>query len=270
MPLEFDVRPSDSPFVECVWRSVSSEIDRFTSVASAHWSLVVSRQSGRVEVSVQGPETRGSTAPVPQDATFLGIRFRLGVGLHDLPVHRLVDDHLALGSAAAGAFWWKGTAWHRPTFDNAEGLVAALVRADLLANDPLIDQVIGGGRPTASTRTVQRRFQARTGLTYATVRQIERARRAVLRLRDGTRPADVAYELGYYDQSHLTNALRLFVGHTPAVLGDRDRTDPLSFLSKTTLDRPPTLALDPLPEDERQHDAKRSPGHDDHPQRTVG
>ncbi|UYM04789.1 helix-turn-helix domain-containing protein [Solicola gregarius] len=270
MPLDFDVRPSDSPYVECVWRTSSSDIDRFTSIASCHWSLVVCRQRGRTEVSVQGPETFGTVAPVPQDATFLGIRFRLGVVLHDLPVHRLVNGDLDLVSATAGAFWWKGTTWHLPSYENAEALVDRLVGEDLLAHDPLVDEVLRGGRPTVSARTVQRRFQARTGLTYASVRQIERARLAATRLRDGGRPADVAYELGYYDQPHLTRSLRAYIGRTPALLGDRSRSGPLSVLYKTVSESSPTLALDTLPELERRRDAQDHSGHDDHAERAVG
>jgi hypothetical protein len=39
----FDDRPSDSPFVERVWRCHSERAGRFLSVASSHWEMVVTR-----------------------------------------------------------------------------------------------------------------------------------------------------------------------------------------------------------------------------------
>jgi methylphosphotriester-DNA--protein-cysteine methyltransferase len=55
-----------------------------------------------------------------------------------------------------------------------------------------------------------------TGLTHKTIQQIERARSAVSLLEQGTPISDAALELGYFDQAHLTNSLKRFVGKTPA------------------------------------------------------
>ena len=54
------------------------------------------------------------------------------------------------------------------------------------------------------------------------VRQIARARDAVARLRTGEAIADVAYELGYADQSHLTRDVKRLTGYTPAESQRRD------------------------------------------------
>jgi methylphosphotriester-DNA--protein-cysteine methyltransferase len=69
-----------------------------------------------------------------------------------------------------------------------------------------------------------------TGLTHSTVRQIERARYATTLLRQGRSILDVVYEAGYYDQPHLTRALKHFIGQTLAQLMDRCRDVQLSFL----------------------------------------
>jgi AraC-like DNA-binding protein len=55
-----------------------------------------------------------------------------------------------------------------------------------------------------------------TGLTYGTIVQIERAREAVTVLKRGASIADAIYQVGYYDQPHLTRSLKRFVGKTPA------------------------------------------------------
>jgi methylphosphotriester-DNA--protein-cysteine methyltransferase len=65
------------------------------------------------------------------------------------------------------------------------------------------------------------------------VRQIERARYATTLLQQGLSILDVVYEAGYYDQPHLTRALKHFIGQTSAQLMDRSRSQQLSFLYKT-------------------------------------
>ena len=64
--------------------------------------------------------------------------------------------------------------------------------------------------------TEQRRILQATGMTRSTIRQIERARRATELLQRGTPILQVACDLGYFDQAHLTRSLKRFVGQTPA------------------------------------------------------
>jgi len=83
-----------------------------------------------------------------------------------------------------------------------------------------------------SLRSVQRHFLRSTGVTYATFRQIERARYATILLREGVSILDVVSRLGYFDQAHLTRSLKRFIGETPAKIVLRQKQ--LSFLYKTT------------------------------------
>jgi AraC-like DNA-binding protein len=231
--LGFDVRPSDTPLVDCVWRALSSDVGRLVSVSSSHWHLVVGEIEGRTEVTVHGPETHATKTSLPPDATWVGIRFRLGTVLQDLAVAGLVDRNLTLPPAGHRSFRWKGTAWRLPTYENAEGLVGRLVREDLIGSEPVVDDVLRGTGAELSLRTVQRRFFAATGLTRRGVRQIERARLAGVRLREGATPAAVTRELGYYDQPHLTRSLRRLLGRTPAELADPRPDEHLSLLYTT-------------------------------------
>ena len=73
-----------------------------------------------------------------------------------------------------------------------------------------------------SSRTVERHFTRITGRSPRQVRQIARAREAAARLRTGEAIADVAYELGYSDQSHLTRDVKRLTGYTPAESQRRD------------------------------------------------
>jgi AraC-like DNA-binding protein len=53
------------------------------------------------------------------------------------------------------------------------------------------------------------------------------------RSEDYSQAPDVVYEAGYFDQPHLTRALKHFIGQTPAQIMDRSRSQQLSFLYKT-------------------------------------
>jgi AraC-like DNA-binding protein len=244
--LEIDVRPSDTPLIDCVWRGRSTGVGRLNSIASSHWHLVVSEVGGQFGVSVHGPESRPVAASLPVEGTWVGIRFQLGVMLQDVSIRNLVDAGMLLPEASHRSFWWKGGTWERPTYENAEVLVTRLAREDLIGRDPLIEDALKGGAGGVSLRTLQRRFYLATGQARRAVRQIERARRAAVRLREGATPADVTHELGYYDQPHLTRATRRYLGRTPAELAHPRRDEQLSLLYKTDAAGAPTLTIDRL------------------------
>lgn len=247
MAIEIDVRPSDSPLIDCVWRGHSTGAGRLNSIASSHWHLVVSGVGDEISVIVHGAESRPVATSLPAGGSWIGIRCRLGVMIHDVPIPNLVDTELVLPGASHRSFWWKGGTWECPTYENAEGLVTRLAREDLIGRDTLIERAMHDGGDDVSLRTLQRRFRVATGQTCRAVRQIEQARQAAVRLREGAAPAAVATELGYYDQPHLTRAMRRYLGWTPAELARRPRPDEqLSLLYKTDAAGAPTLAIDRL------------------------
>jgi hypothetical protein len=233
MGLEIESRPSDSPYIERVWRSRSDGVDRMTSIATAQWDLVIWEQCGQVNVAVQGPESTASPAPVPADASFFGISFSLGTSMPHLPINRLVDGSVEIPDATHRSFWLKGSTWHLPGYDNAEVFVRRMVHEGVLVCDPTVAAVLRGASPDVSERTVQRRFVAATGLTRGAVRQINRARRAAVLIQEGVPVHDVIHRLGYFDQPHLARSLTRYVGRTATQLGARDPSESLSLLYKT-------------------------------------
>ena len=230
--ITFDDRPSDSRVVERVWRSRSDSAGTFHSMASCHWVMVVTHVAGRTSLTVRGPETHATSADCPVDGEWVGIHFKLGTSMRLLPPGRLRDrNDVTLPAASTRSFVLDGTAWEYPTWDNAETFVQRLVRAGIVTMDPHVADVLRGERRPRSQRTDQRRVLRATGITHATIRQIARARRATMLLRDGAPIADVVFDAGYYDQAHLTRSLRRFVGQTPAaVAAGREQ---LSLLYKT-------------------------------------
>jgi len=191
-----------------------------TSVAAVSWGLVFWEREGRAHASISGPETRTGTAPVPEGANFVGIEFAVGTSLRTVPVPTLVDGGADLPDVTRRSFHLDGARWETPGLDDAEALVAKLVRAGAIDRDPLVAEVRRGGRPAASERTVERRFRAATGLTRGAVRQIERAREAATLVADGLPAATVVAKLGYFDQPHLARALRRYIGRTATQLRD--------------------------------------------------
>lgn len=215
-PFVFESRASDSPFVDSIWRTTSSEGGTFISIAQPYVSLVVTRQRGKTWVSLMGPETVATHAGVPDHAEFFGIVFKLGTYLPHIPTRQLVDAHIDLPDASARTVWMHGAACELPTFENADTFVSRLIRDGSLSREPTIADVIGGRIPDVSSRTLQRRFVHAAGISQGTMLQIERARHALELLERGTPILDVVALTGYSDQPHLTRAVRLYTGQTPA------------------------------------------------------
>lgn len=226
-------RLSDSPFVERVWRSHSEGDGAFLSIAESRWEIVVTKLNGKMTLIVRGPETKATPAYCPADGEWLGIRFKLGTVMPDLPASTLVDGALALPEATSHSFWLHGSAWQFPDYENADTFVERLVRAGLLVREPAVDTALQGQLQDLSPRSVQRRFLQVAGVTQSAARQIERARYATLLLQQGVSIPDTIYEAGYFDQPHLTRALKYFIGQTPAQIVRKSMSEQLSFLYKT-------------------------------------
>jgi AraC-like DNA-binding protein len=74
---------------------------------------------------------------------------------------------------------------------------------------------------------VQRHFVHALGLSPKQLAQIQRAKRAVALLRAGRPVVDVAMDLGYADQPHMTRSLKRFTGRTPGEFSSSHRRDHL-------------------------------------------
>ncbi|MBL8080426.1 MAG: helix-turn-helix transcriptional regulator [Anaerolineales bacterium] len=216
MIVEIDGRPSDSPFVESIYWARSVGGGSFTSIAASQWEMVITKQKGKVTLSLRGPETKASPASIPEDAEFLGIAFRHGLFMPALPVYELVNKEIHITATGKNTFELFGDKWEFPTSENAEVFINRLLRKDMLAHDQLVDDVMRGKPQDMSLRSIQRRFLHVTGLPYKTIQQIERARQALSLLQNGAPIPDTAYLLGYFDQSHFTRSLKLYAGQTPS------------------------------------------------------
>jgi AraC-like DNA-binding protein len=217
-------RTERSGFVKRIWRSRSVDLPSFISVAVPTWQIVfIQSANGSKSVVARGPETLATRVDIPKDVEFLGIQFELGAFLPDNTIGRLVDNAESLSADSDHTFWLNDTKFEIPTFENAEVFVDRLVRSGGLVRDPVVEQILQRRPVSLSDRSIQRRFIRSTGLTYAALRQMERAERATNLLLTGSTIFDVVDSQGYSDQAHLTRSLKRYLGTTPGRIGKANR-----------------------------------------------
>jgi AraC-like DNA-binding protein len=86
----------------------------------------------------------------------------------------------------------------------------------LLKSDAVVESLAQGRARAQADRTLQRHFRHITGMTPSRYKQIVRALRAAEMLRAGRPAIEVAYELGYADQFHLSKSVKQVMGQTPS------------------------------------------------------
>jgi AraC-like DNA-binding protein len=233
MDLVCEERLSDAPFVERVWRCQGEQAGPFISMAEIEYGLAITKLRGQTTITVRGPSTRATPAFCPAEAEFIGIQFRPGVIVANFPAKMVMDrQDVNLPASGSKSFWLHGSAWQYPDYENLDTFVNRLARDGLLVYDPVVGEVLQGKAVEISLRTVQRRFLQATGLTHNTIYQINRAQYATALLKQGVSILDATHQAGYFDQPHLTRALKHFVGLTPAQITDQSRMERLSFLYK--------------------------------------
>jgi AraC-like DNA-binding protein len=216
MSLIFEERFSDSPYVEKVTHGWTVSEGGTIRPAEINWHMIFVQHPGGVRALVVGPWTTAGSASWGEGAEILWIKFKVGSFMPHLPTRRYLDGEIALPDAASRHFWFKGAVLQFPDYDNVETFIERLVRKDDLVHDPVVSAALRDQPPEVSPRTVRHRFLQATGLTQNHIRQFERAQRAAALLRQGASILDTVFEAGYFDQPHLTRALKQFIGYTPA------------------------------------------------------
>ncbi len=194
--------------------------------------MAITRLRGKSFLTLRGPETTATPLDCPAEGQWVGIRFRPGTFMpRFLPGSLRDHNDVTLPAATRRSFWLNGSAVEYPSFDNAEAFVKRLAKSGILSRDFMVENTLLRRPRELSLRSAQRHFLRATGVTYATFRQIERARYAAILLREGHSILDVVSSLGYFDQAHLTRSLKRFIGETPTRIIQAQRQ--LSFLYKT-------------------------------------
>lgn len=211
-------RLSDSPYVATITRGRTAGAGSVIRPAESHWHMVLVRRHGTAQLLVVGPKTAAGVVSFTEGVELLWIKFRLGTFMPHLPPQNALDIETILPGAASRSFWLHGAAWQFPDYDNADTFVDRLARDGTLIRDSVVNAALDGHRQALAPRTVRHRFLRATGLTQGQILQLARAQRAAALLRRGVPILDSVEEAGYFDQPHLTRALKRWIGHTPAQL----------------------------------------------------
>jgi hypothetical protein len=215
MNFVFEELATDSPYIQNIWRTRSERAGSFQSLAVSHWELVVSTHEGKTTITLRGPETHATVADCPASAEFFGIQFKLGTFMPRLPMCSLVDHSVDIPAPNHRSFQFHGATWEVPRFEHADTFVERMVGQGVLAYDPIVQAALDGEGPALSARSLQYRFVRATGLPQQAIRQIGRARFAADLIGRGVPTHDTILEAGYFDQAHMTRALKRMVGQTP-------------------------------------------------------
>lgn len=211
-------RLSDSPYVETVMSGYTEGEGSTIRPAECHWHMVFANVNGAMHPIITGALTTSGVVPFTEGVELLWIKFKLGTFMPHMPARKNLDSETLLPTAAGKSFWLKSSVWQFPDYENVDTFVDWLVRDEILVFDPLVKAALEGQPQEIALRTVRHRFLRATGLTQNNIYQIERAQRAAALLREGASILDTVYEAGYFDQPHLTRALKQWVGYTPAEL----------------------------------------------------
>jgi hypothetical protein len=224
MTILFEERLSDSPYLETVTQGYTLCAGAAIRPAETCWHMVFVRAHGRFHPLVVGPLTTAGVASYGEGAEILWIKFKLGVFMPHLPTRDFRDVETRLPNAMRQSFWLKSAAWQSPDFGNVETFVDRLVRDEVLVRDAVVHAALQDQPQAMAARTLRYRFLQATGMSQNHISQVGRAQRAAALLRQGKSILDTVDEVGYFDQPHLTRALKQWVGHTPAQIARQSET----------------------------------------------
>jgi AraC-like DNA-binding protein len=225
---EFAPPPGLADVVECVWVRVLEESQEVRVVPDACVDVIWQQDEG---TTIAGPDTSAKVSTRESGDVLVGMRFRPGAGgpALGLPVDAIRDARVDIAGV-------------NPAFDvpgdatAAEALARFAAAAAGRQTDPLI--AAAARRLTGSEvrvvardlgvseRQLLRRCRAAVGYGPKTLARILRFRRFVEAVDAGHADlSELAFDLGYSDQAHLTNETTRLAGLPPARLV-RDRRTP--------------------------------------------
>lgn len=223
MSIIAETRLSDSPYVATITHGHTATDGSSIRPAEYHWHMVFVKEHGRFHPLVVGPLPAAGITTYGANAEILWVKFNPGTFMPHMPARKLINQETLLPEAGIKKFWLKGAAWQFPDAENVETFINRLMREEVLVYDPVITATLKDQPQDISLRTLRDRFLRTTGLAQNQIRQIERAQRAAALLEQGFSILDTVYEVGYYDQPHLTRALKQWVGYTPAQILARNK-----------------------------------------------
>lgn len=225
-----------APFVSHYWLSQDNAAPTYTALPDGCVDIVLEATGGAAQSWIYGTTTQRTDIAVARQCHYLGIRFKPGQSRHfvALPARELTDTHVPTQGLI-------GFSLDRIAERVASGTVAVELDAVLIAwlakRPPESNKTDAAIRAMGSFQGVERidAVAARLGISrrqlerlflddvgispkrYAMLGRCHRAMKA-LSVRARISLAEVALEMGYADQSHMTREFVRLIGETPSRL----------------------------------------------------
>ncbi len=211
-------RDGRHPAIAAAWRFEAEESRESLVAADGCFDLIVQvAPRGHRAAFIYTPVPAAHRVSVEAGTRMFGVRLQPGFG-------NAVAEHAAELRALAERVSGEGVA----LLDRLEGLVVSAART--VRPPDIVHEFVAQARSTAgghrltwsSTRAAERELQRACrrwlGLSPKAFLRIERASAVRRGIRAGAPLADVAAELGFSDQAHLTREVRQLLGVTPREL----------------------------------------------------
>ncbi|HEU5121831.1 MAG TPA: helix-turn-helix domain-containing protein [Candidatus Saccharimonadales bacterium] len=211
-------RMSDSPFVESVWEGIALRAGTHLTAADGTIDLTFQKRQGITRLLLSGPTSSAQTTMFEEGDEVLAVRLRTGVHFSFIDGTKLTDVNTYLPNSSSAHFWLNNTSVAFPHFNNIETFIDQLARSGFIQRDIVVEDALIERSRGVSLRTIQRHFLATTGLTMNHILQIRRAEHARSLLASSHTLTSIAYEAGYSNPGHMTNAFKYFFGYTPRAL----------------------------------------------------
>ncbi|WP_172979897.1 helix-turn-helix domain-containing protein [Agromyces agglutinans] len=196
----------DHRLIHSIWRAHVEEPDEYLEPANEHWGLAFTRlPDGSITAELAGPTPRPRILVGIAGASHWGVELHPEVTIARLPKSQLVGRFVSL-ICADDTFAVSGELLPIPEFEQLHACVEALEQRGIVRVDAHAARALRGDRTGYSTRSWQRRVKVATGLSPTRITQFARARAAEAALRRGKTATEVAAELGFADQAHLTRS----------------------------------------------------------------
>lgn len=233
-----------APYVSHYWLSANNTRSFHSILPDARADLVIEVADSAARGWVYGTVTTPTTVPVGVGCHYLGIQFLPGQSRHFIRASaRELTDHSVCAQDALGfsldgvaerigagdvfsaldAMLLRWLARHPPSRGRVDAAIHALASVSPRRHVHEVASGLGMSR-----RQLERLFLDHVGISpmaFVTIQRCRAAARA-LAARANARPADLAADMGYADQSHMTREFKRLLGRTPA----RIRNDDVAFV----------------------------------------
>ena len=233
--------PRLRPYVSHYWLSRHNRDDRQTVLPDGSVDLVLTGDGASARAWVYGTTTAPQALALAPGAHYLGVRFHPGQSRHFLraAAAELTDTHEpAQGLLAFDLHDFPEQLAAGPVFARLDAVLERHLQACPPLASPLdaaIRSLAAPGMPVAqaaqvygkSLRQFERQFQLDVGVGPKLYARIARFQHAARRITGSALTlAELAADLGYSDQSHMSHEFRRFAGLSPAAYARQ----PVDFL----------------------------------------